>query len=194
MELTGTKDYLKSLECFFLTGVGGLCLLWYVDLVQFSESLNPQVPRLQIGSPFWKLIVNSKYWCLSFKHVGQDFFFTFICLVTFLEASKMTYFNSYRYWSSHFRIFGVKNSFLISYTTLNELLGRALASGQSVAIHPSSVLFGKKPDCVVFNELVRTNRSYIRNVTQVDSLWLPELAPHYYATQGLDSSSSQLRN
>jgi hypothetical protein len=75
--------------------------------------------------------------------------------------------------------------------TLSELPGRALASGQSVAIHPSSVLFGKKPDCVVFNELVRTNRSYIRNLTQVDSLWLPELAPHYYAAQGLDTPSQQ---
>ncbi|XP_024384968.1 pre-mRNA-splicing factor ATP-dependent RNA helicase DEAH10 isoform X1 [Physcomitrium patens] len=64
---------------------------------------------------------------------------------------------------------------------------RALASGQSVAIHPSSVLFGQKPDCVVFNELVRTNRSYIRNITRVDSLWLPELAPHYYAAQALNT-------
>lgn len=71
---------------------------------------------------------------------------------------------------------------------------KALASGQTVAIHPSSVLFGKKPDCVVFNELVRTNRSYIRNLTQVDSLWLPELAPHYFAAQGMENTSSQVPN
>jgi len=62
---------------------------------------------------------------------------------------------------------------------------RALSSGQTVSIHPSSVLHGKKPECVVFNELVRTNRSYIRSITQIDSLWLPELAPQYYAALDL---------
>lgn len=30
-----------------------------------------------------------------------------------------------------------------------------IATGQTVAIHPSSVLCGKKAECVVFNELVR---------------------------------------
>ncbi|KAL3687732.1 hypothetical protein R1sor_014041 [Riccia sorocarpa] len=62
---------------------------------------------------------------------------------------------------------------------------RALSSGQTVGIHPSSVLFGKKPDCVVFNELVRTNQQYIRSLTRIDSLWLPELAPQYYSTRDL---------
>ncbi|CAK9228491.1 unnamed protein product [Sphagnum troendelagicum] len=62
---------------------------------------------------------------------------------------------------------------------------RALSSRQTVSIHPSSVLHGKKPECVVFNELVRTNRSYIRSITQIDSLWLPELAPQYYAALDL---------
>ncbi|WJX78835.1 Pre-mRNA-splicing factor ATP-dependent RNA helicase DEAH10 [Trifolium repens] len=60
---------------------------------------------------------------------------------------------------------------------------RASASGQVVQIHPSSVLFRKKPDCIIFNELIQTNKKYIRNLTRVDSLWLPELAPQFYATQ-----------
>ncbi|KAK1553221.1 hypothetical protein Q3G72_035119 [Acer saccharum] len=34
---------------------------------------------------------------------------------------------------------------------------RALASGQVVQIHPSSVLFRAKPECIIFNELVQTN-------------------------------------
>ncbi|KAJ3695365.1 hypothetical protein LUZ60_000742 [Juncus effusus] len=63
-------------------------------------------------------------------------------------------------------------------------LYRAMASGQSVQIHPSSVLFRTKPDCIIFNELVRTNQNYVRNLTRIDPLWLPELAPQYYATEG----------
>ncbi|WOL13823.1 pre-mRNA-splicing factor ATP-dependent RNA helicase DEAH10 [Canna indica] len=58
---------------------------------------------------------------------------------------------------------------------------RALASGQTVQVHPSSVLFRTKADCIIFNELVRTNQNYVRNVTRIDPLWLPELAPQYYA-------------
>ncbi|EXB44854.1 Putative ATP-dependent RNA helicase DHX33 [Morus notabilis] len=57
---------------------------------------------------------------------------------------------------------------------------RALASGQVVQIHPSSVLFRAKPDCIIYNELVQTNHKYIRNVTRIDYLWLTELAPQFY--------------
>ncbi|KAL6861175.1 hypothetical protein ACP4OV_016875 [Aristida adscensionis] len=60
---------------------------------------------------------------------------------------------------------------------------RALATGQSVQIHPSSVLFRTKPDCVIFNELVRTTQNYVKNLTRIDPLWLAELAPQYYATE-----------
>ncbi|KAH7404667.1 hypothetical protein KP509_15G036900 [Ceratopteris richardii] len=60
---------------------------------------------------------------------------------------------------------------------------RALSSGQTVSIHPSSVLFGKKPDCLVFNELVYTTRHYIRHITRIDSTWLPELASQYFLSK-----------
>jgi ATP-dependent RNA helicase DHX8/PRP22 len=49
-------------------------------------------------------------------------------------------------------------------------------------MHPSSVLFRTKPDCVIFNDLVRTTQNYIKNLTRIDPLWLAELAPQYYAT------------
>ncbi|ERN01629.1 pre-mRNA-splicing factor ATP-dependent RNA helicase DEAH10 [Amborella trichopoda] len=62
-------------------------------------------------------------------------------------------------------------------------LYRAMASGQTVQIHPSSVLFGTKPDCIIFNELVRTNHNYIRNISRIDPLWLSEFAPHYYGNK-----------
>ncbi|XP_020099190.1 pre-mRNA-splicing factor ATP-dependent RNA helicase DEAH10-like isoform X3 [Ananas comosus] len=62
---------------------------------------------------------------------------------------------------------------------------RTTASGQSVHIHPSSVLseIKPKPDCIIFNELVYTTQNYVRNVTRIDPLWLPELAPQYYAAE-----------
>ncbi len=60
-----------------------------------------------------------------------------------------------------------------------------VASGQSVAIHPSSVLRtgNAKPECIVFNELVRTTRQYARDAVVVEPSWLPELAPAYFARQ-----------
>ncbi|KAK4730919.1 hypothetical protein R3W88_023907 [Solanum pinnatisectum] len=60
---------------------------------------------------------------------------------------------------------------------------RVTLSGLIVQIHPSSVLFRAKPECIVFNELVHTNHSYVRNVSRIDYLWLVELAPHLYAVQ-----------
>ncbi|XP_058738014.1 pre-mRNA-splicing factor ATP-dependent RNA helicase DEAH10-like [Vicia villosa] len=60
---------------------------------------------------------------------------------------------------------------------------RALASGEVVQIHPSSVLFRKKPECIIFNELIQTTNKYVRNLTRVDHLWLTELAPKFYAMQ-----------
>ncbi|KAL3511034.1 hypothetical protein ACH5RR_030435 [Cinchona calisaya] len=60
---------------------------------------------------------------------------------------------------------------------------RILSSGLMVQIHPSSVLFRSKPECIIFDKLVRTNNSYIRNICRVDYLWLAELAPQCYGLQ-----------
>ena len=57
----------------------------------------------------------------------------------------------------------------------------ALNSRQSVAIHPSSCLFSRRVTCVLFNELLYTTRLYMRDLTQIDPEWLPELAPQFYA-------------
>jgi ATP-dependent RNA helicase DHX8/PRP22 len=58
-----------------------------------------------------------------------------------------------------------------------------MTSGQNVQIYPSSVLFRTKTDYIIFNKLVRTKHTYDRNLTRIDPLWLPELAPQYYATE-----------
>ncbi|OVA18670.1 Helicase [Macleaya cordata] len=61
---------------------------------------------------------------------------------------------------------------------------RTFDSSQVVQIHPTSVFFRtKKPECVVFNELIRTERNYIRDITRIDPAWIPELAPQYCSTQ-----------
>lgn len=58
---------------------------------------------------------------------------------------------------------------------------RVVSTGQEVLLHPSSVLHGKRPDCIVFGELVRTSRQYARGITKIEALWLPELVPTYFA-------------
>ena len=53
---------------------------------------------------------------------------------------------------------------------------RTLAVGsQSVAIHPSSVLHGRKVECVMYNEFVFTNKAYARGVSAVQMDWVGEV-------------------
>ncbi|XP_020576185.1 pre-mRNA-splicing factor ATP-dependent RNA helicase DEAH10 [Phalaenopsis equestris] len=53
---------------------------------------------------------------------------------------------------------------------------RVKANGQSVQIHPSSVLFRTKPECIIFTELIQTNQIYVRKISRA---WLPELSQYY---------------
>jgi pre-mRNA-splicing factor ATP-dependent RNA helicase DHX15/PRP43 len=50
---------------------------------------------------------------------------------------------------------------------------------QIVLLHPGNCI-DRKPEWVVFNELVLTTKNYIRTVTDVRPEWLLDLAPHYY--------------
>ena len=45
-------------------------------------------------------------------------------------------------------------------------------------------LHRKRPQCVIFNELVRTTRQYGRCVCEIEPAWLLELAPQFFATKG----------
>lgn len=47
-------------------------------------------------------------------------------------------------------------------------------SRQLVHIHPSSVLFGTKPECIVYHELTLTTRCYLRGVSSVSPEWVLE--------------------
>ncbi|ESN96360.1 hypothetical protein HELRODRAFT_189215 [Helobdella robusta] len=57
---------------------------------------------------------------------------------------------------------------------------RTLVDSQLVYIHPSSSIFNRQPDWVVYHELVLTTREYMRQVTAIDPKWLVEFAPKFF--------------
>lgn len=58
---------------------------------------------------------------------------------------------------------------------------RSVRDDHPLHIHPTSVLAVEKPpQWVVFNEVVQTNKDYMRDITVINPDWLAELAPHFY--------------
>ncbi|CAG7822811.1 unnamed protein product [Allacma fusca] len=57
---------------------------------------------------------------------------------------------------------------------------RTLVDSQVVYIHPSSALFNRQPEWVVYHELVQTTKEYMREVTTIDPRWLVEYAPAFF--------------
>lgn len=57
---------------------------------------------------------------------------------------------------------------------------KTLVEGNLVYIHPSSALFQKNPEWVLYHELVLTTKEYMREVMAIDPRWLYELAPNFY--------------
>ncbi|XP_035688059.1 ATP-dependent RNA helicase DHX8-like [Branchiostoma floridae] len=57
---------------------------------------------------------------------------------------------------------------------------RTLVDQQVVYIHPSSALFNRQPDWVVYHELVLTTKEYMREVTTIDPRWLVEFAAAFF--------------
>ena len=51
---------------------------------------------------------------------------------------------------------------------------KTTVGNQIVGIHPSSGLFGKKVEAIMFNEFVFTNRSYAKGVSTVKVIWIAE--------------------
>lgn len=52
---------------------------------------------------------------------------------------------------------------------------RTIIGNQTVAIHPSSVLFGRKVEAIMYNEFVFTNKAYARGVSAVQLRWIDEM-------------------
>ncbi|CUS07591.1 unnamed protein product [Tuber aestivum] len=51
---------------------------------------------------------------------------------------------------------------------------RTVVGNQAVAIHPSSVLFGKRVEAIVYHEFVYTTRAFARGVSAVEMGWIGE--------------------
>lgn len=57
---------------------------------------------------------------------------------------------------------------------------RTLVDNQVVYIHPSSALFNRQPDWVIYHELVLTTKEYMRECAAIDPKWLVEFAPSFF--------------
>jgi len=44
-----------------------------------------------------------------------------------------------------------------------------------------------QPGWVIFNEMLHTNKILIKDLTEIDPVWLEVLAPHYYEKVSLRS-------
>ncbi|KAJ3221502.1 putative ATP-dependent RNA helicase dhx33 [Clydaea vesicula] len=62
---------------------------------------------------------------------------------------------------------------------------KSLVNNQVVHIHPSSGLFLKGADCIMFNELVHTKRKYMRNCSILQKDWLYEIGGHYLSRNSI---------
>lgn len=62
---------------------------------------------------------------------------------------------------------------------------------QTVSIHPNSSLFQELPRWVLYHELLYTTKEYMRQITEIESKWLLEVAPHYYKPKELEDSTNK---
>nr|XP_031363568.1 pre-mRNA-splicing factor ATP-dependent RNA helicase DHX16 [Lonchura striata domestica] len=68
---------------------------------------------------------------------------------------------------------------------------RTVKHQQPVFIHPNSALFALQPRWVLYHELVCTSKEFMRQVLEIDSAWLLEVAPHYYQAKELEDGSGR---
>ncbi|XP_056644453.1 pre-mRNA-splicing factor ATP-dependent RNA helicase DHX16 [Diorhabda sublineata] len=68
---------------------------------------------------------------------------------------------------------------------------KTVKHNQSVTIHPNSALFDSLPRWVLYHELVFTTKEFMRQVIEIESKWLLEVAPHYYKQKELEDSTNK---
>nr|CCA21364.1 PREDICTED: hypothetical protein isoform 1 [Albugo laibachii Nc14] len=71
---------------------------------------------------------------------------------------------------------------------------RTMVEGQPVYTHPSSALYHKGPQWVLYHELVLTTKEYMRNVMAIEPKWLVELAPAFFKKGDPTKLSKRKRN
>ncbi|KAF2497028.1 P-loop containing nucleoside triphosphate hydrolase protein [Lophium mytilinum] len=58
---------------------------------------------------------------------------------------------------------------------------RTVDGGTVLHAHPTSLMFNRKADWVIFHEVMETgNKTFIRDITKIEKAWLLEYAPEYY--------------
>ncbi|KAG6011876.1 hypothetical protein E4U54_007861 [Claviceps lovelessii] len=66
---------------------------------------------------------------------------------------------------------------------------RNVEGGTVMHAHPSSLLFNRKADWVIFHEVMETGgKIFIRDMTKVEMAWLLEAAPEFYKTSSGEES------
>ncbi|XP_052124622.1 pre-mRNA-splicing factor ATP-dependent RNA helicase DHX16 [Frankliniella occidentalis] len=68
---------------------------------------------------------------------------------------------------------------------------KTVKHNQTVMVHPNSMLFEDLPRWVLYHELVFTTKEFMRQVIEIESKWLLEVAPHYYKAKELEDSTNK---
>ncbi|KAJ5527449.1 hypothetical protein N7513_011608 [Penicillium frequentans] len=68
---------------------------------------------------------------------------------------------------------------------------KTLVQGTPVYLHPSSALFGKGSEHVIYHELVLTSKEYMHYTTSIEPKWLVEAAPTFFKVAPTDRLSKR---
>lgn len=68
---------------------------------------------------------------------------------------------------------------------------KTLIEGTPVYLHPSSALFGKAAEHVIYHSLVLTSKEYMHQTTSIDPKWLVEAAPTFFKVAPSDRLSKR---
>ena len=68
---------------------------------------------------------------------------------------------------------------------------KTLTEGTPVYMHPSSALFGKAAEHVIFHTLVLTTKEYMQSTTAIEPKWLVEAAPTFFKVAPTDRLSKR---
>jgi HrpA-like RNA helicase len=93
-------------------------------------------------------------------------------LIQFLEKHKLTI-SSAGDTNSILKSFSAGFFMQCAYRQMDSQF-RTIMGRQTVHIHPSSVLHGQRPDCVIYHELTLTSKCYLRSVSVVEPSWIAE--------------------
>ncbi|KAA8913431.1 hypothetical protein TRICI_003191 [Trichomonascus ciferrii] len=71
---------------------------------------------------------------------------------------------------------------------------KTLIEGTAVSLHPSSALWGKPAEYVIYHTLLLTAKEYMHCVTTIDPKWLVETAPTFFKVADPNTASRRKRN